>query len=220
MKICVIGLGALGRATLEGFRCFSYDVCGYDKDMTRTEVKAIGYADIYFICTHEQVVEDVLSKELRNKRGLVVIRSTTPPNTIASLQHKYNRHICHNPEFLREANALSDFMFPDRIIIGECCKEHGDLLETIYRPFNAPIIRVSSTASEMIKITANAWLTTQINFWNSVRNKCEYLGLSPQAVANAVTCDKRISKYGSKMTGGNAGGKCLPKDFKYWNGVQ
>jgi len=100
--------------------------------------------------------------------------------------------------------------------VHNCCEEHGDLLERIYKPFNAPIVRVDQTTSETIKIVANAWLTTQINFWNEVKEKCERFGVQPQVVANTVTQDRRISRYGSKMTGGKPGGKCLPKDFKYW----
>jgi len=217
-KIGIIGLGVVGRATLTGFRCFGYDVWGYDKNSSKTECDELEEADIYFICTPEQEVEKVVS-ELQTREGLIVVRSTTPPGTITELQQKFGIHICHNPEFLRERNALDDFMFPNKIVIGECCRKHGDILASLYEHFNAPIIRVTPTISEMIKIVTNAWLYTQIEFWNEVKEKCEALGIPPQVVANAVTMDPRISNYGSKMTGNKPGGKCLPKDFKYWKNI-
>ena len=219
-KIGIIGLGVVGRATLTGFRCFGYDVWGYDKDSQKTECAEIKEADIYFICTPEQTVENVVSQlAAKFEEGLVVVRSTTPPGTITELQQKFGRHICHNPEFLRERNALDDFMFPDRIIIGECCKEHGDILASLYEHFYVPIIRVTPTISETIKIVTNAWLYTQIEFWNEVKDKCEALGIPPQVVANAVTMDPRISNYGSMMVGNKPGGKCLPKDFRHWKNI-
>ena len=218
-RIGIIGLGVVGRATLTGFRCFGYDVWGYDKDSQKTECDEIQDADIYFVCTPEQAVEDVISQLAGFVTSLIVVRSTTPPGTIAKLQQKFERHICHNPEFLRERNALDDFMFPDRIVIGECCKEHGDILAFLYEHFHAPIIRVTPTISETIKIVTNAWLYTQIEFWNEVKEKCEALGIPPQVVANAVTMDPRISNYGSKMIGNKPGGKCLPKDFRHWKNI-
>jgi len=156
---------------------------------------------------------------LQTREGLIVVRSTTPPGTITDLQQKFGRHILHNPEFLRERNALDDFMFPDRILIGECCREHGDILASLYEHFHAPIIRVTPTISETIKIATNAWLYTQIEFWNEVKEKCEALGIPPQVVANAVIMDPRISNYGSKMIGNKPSGKCLPKDFRYWKNI-
>ncbi|MCK4348489.1 MAG: UDP-glucose/GDP-mannose dehydrogenase family protein [Thermoplasmatales archaeon] len=221
MKIGVIGLGVVGKATLDGFRCFGYDAWGYDIDSKKTEVEELLEAEIYFICTPETEVENAIA-ELNNKhlRGLIVVRSTMPPRTTKQLQKKYRRHISHNPEFIRARNALDDFMFPNRIVIGECCKRHGDLIASLYKHFNAPIIRVNTTTSELIKLVANAWLHTQVDFWNEVKKKCELLKVSPQVVANTVILDKRISKYGSKMTGGEAGGHCLPKDYEYWKKIK
>lgn len=218
MIIGVIGLGIVGKATLAGLRCFGYDVWGFDISKARTECDKLQDADIYFICTPETEVEKVVA-QLEKREGLIVVRSTTPPGTIVELQQKFGRHICHNPEFLREQNALDDFMFPDRIIIGECCKEHGDALAALFKQFHASVIRVSPTTSETIKIVSNAWLYTQIMFWNEVKDKCETLSVPAQIVANAVTTDKRISNYGSKMTGNKPGGRCLPKDFKQWESI-
>lgn len=216
MKIEVIGLGVVGRATLTGFRCFGYDAWGYDTDNSKTECAELMEADIYFICTPEQEVEKAVSQLAKFEEGLIVVRATTPPGTITRLQQRFKRHICHNPEFLRERNALDDFMFPDRIIIGECCEEHGDILTSLYRHFHVPIFRVTPTISETAKIVSNAWLYTQIEFWNEVKEKCDALHIPGQVVANVVTTDKRISTYGSKLIGNKPSGKCLPKDFMYW----
>ena len=219
MVIGVIGLGIVGKATLVGLRCFGYNMWGFDVSKARTECDELQDADIYFICTPETEVEKAVA-QLEKREGLIVIRSTTPPGTVVKLQQKFGRHICHIPEFLREQNALDDFMFPDRIIIGECCEEHGNPLVTLYKHFHVPIIRVTPTISETIKIVSNAWLYTQIEFWNEVKEKCDVLNVLPQIVANAVTADKRISTYGSKMTGNTPGGRCLPKDFKQWRSIR
>jgi len=216
MIICEIGLGVVGKATLTGFRCFDYDVWGYDMDNSKTECPELKEADIYFICTPEQAVENVVSHLAKFEEGLIVVRATTPPGTIACLQQEFGRHICHNPEFLREHNALDGFMFPDRIVVGECCAEHGDILASLYKHFHAPIIRVTPTTSEVIKLVSNAWLHTQIEFWNEAKRKCKHLNVIPQIVANTVTLDKRISAYGSKLTGEPPGGACLPKDIAMW----
>ena len=219
MIIGVIGLGIVGKATLIGLRCFGYDMWGFDVSKARTECEELQDADIYFICTPETEVGKAIA-QLEPREGLVVVRSTTPPGTIVKLQQKFGRHICHIPEFLREQNALDDFMFPDRIIIGECCEYHGAVLASLYQHFHVPIIRVSTpTISETVKIVSNAWLYTQIVFWNEVKDKCDTLNVPSQIVANAVTADNRISNYGSKMTGNKPGGRCLPKDFELWRGI-
>jgi UDPglucose 6-dehydrogenase len=183
--------------------------------------------DIIFICTPESAVEDVihamegprdsLGRRSRRRRSLdeslIVIRSTVPPGMTKRLQSNA-WHICHNPEFLREAVADYEFMNPHLVIIGECCKEHGNMLEDLYAPLRVPIIRVDSTTSEMTKLVSNAYLATQISFWNELAVLCQKLGVNSHTIGKALSLDPRISVYGSSMHGAAYGGKCLPKDLE------
>ena len=122
-------------------------------------------------------------------------------------------HICHNPEFLREAVADYEFMNPHKIVIGECCEYAGDILEELYEPFNVPIVKVNPTTSEFIKLASNACLSTQISLWNQLKLIADKLGINSHIVGQALSLDPRISRYGASMHGQAYGGHCLPKDL-------
>lgn len=209
LKISIIGTGVVGKATGRGFERLGHDVRYFDKG------KTFESADILFICVPEDIVENVVDLIVMDSvQGLKVIRSTVLPGTTQSLQKKtaaYN-HICHNPEFFREAVSDYEFMNPDRVVIGECCKEHGNLLEELYKPIRAPIVRVDPATSEMIKLASNAYLATQISFWNEIEKFCRKLGVNSHMVGKACALDHRISGYGASMHGQPYGGRCLPKD--------
>jgi UDPglucose 6-dehydrogenase len=155
---------------------------------------------------------------------LIVVRSTVLPTTtrtrIIPLLEKHSKlkagkdfGVCVNPEFLRQATALQDFLNPSRIVIGELDKQSGDLLENLYAPFKAPIIRTSLDTAEMIKYVANCFLTTKISYFNEVYLICKKLQLDPHLVAEAVALDPRIGNYG--IYGGRPfSGACLPKDLE------
>ena len=171
-----------------------------------------------------------IAKALRKKGEyhLVVIRSTVPPSTtrvkIIPLLKKYSRlepgeayGVCVNPEFLRKASPLNDFSNPWRILIGELDKRSGDALEKLYSLFEAPIIRTSLDAAEMIKYVANSFLATKISFFNEMFIVCEKLGLNPHLVAEVAALDPRIGKYGIHG-GAPFEGECLPKDLEAFIG--
>ena len=155
---------------------------------------------------------------------LIVVRSTVLPTTtrtrIIPFLEKHSKlkagkdfGVCVNPEFLRQATALQDFLNPSRIVIGELDKQSGDLLENLYAPFKAPIIRTSLDTAEMIKYVANCFLTTKISYFNEVYLICKKLQLDPHLVAEAVALDPRIGNYG--IYGGRPfSGACLPKDLE------
>jgi len=145
---------------------------------------------------------------------LIVIRSSVAPNTCSALQGKYKRHICHNPEFLREATALQDEFSPARIVIGECCKEHGDLLEELYKPLQRPIIRTDPTTSELVKLANNVHLNCLISYWNTIEEIAKRAGVSGHQVGMIASLDPRISPYGSRLHQ-KYGGRCLPKDISH-----
>jgi UDPglucose 6-dehydrogenase len=167
-----------------------------------------------------------IAKVLGKKKEyhVVAIRSTVLPSVtslrIIPLLERYSKlragegfGVCMNPEFLRQASALSDFLKPCRIIIGELDKHSGDVLEKLYSPFKAPMIRTDLDVAEMIKYVANVFLTTKISFFNEVHLLCKRFKLDPVIVAEAVALDPRIGNYG--ICGGQPfEGKCLPKDLE------
>jgi len=209
----LLGWGNLvGGATLELLRRLGYDAVGYDIDKRKSEVEELPVADIYFVCTPETVVEEVVSSLPDSE--FVVVRSTVPPGTTRRLMAKFKRHVSHLPEFLREATALYDALRPSRIVIGECCKKHGDLLEEIFGRLYAPIVRVDPTTSEMIKLASNAFLATAISFWNEIHLICRRLGVNSHVVGRAAAMDPRIPDYGAVQHGRPYGGRCLPKDVR------
>jgi UDPglucose 6-dehydrogenase len=154
---------------------------------------------------------------------VVVVRSTVLPSTtrtqVIPLLEKYSGKkvgkdfgVCMNPEFLKQATALDDFLHPWRIVIGEYDKRSGDLLEALYAGFSAPIFRTDLDTAEMTKYIANTYLATKISFFNEIYLLCEKLGLDAHFMAKVVALDPRIGYYG--IFGGRPfGGHCLPKDL-------
>lgn len=211
MRIEVIGYkGVVGGVTYELFRRLGHQVTGSDKgDVVTT-------ADIYFVCVPEDVVEEVVySKILVWNTPLIVIRSSVTPKTCGDLAQKMDYpHICHNPEFLREGIAIQDEFNPARVVIGECCKEHGDILEGLYRPLQRPIIRIDPTTSELVKLASNAHLSCLISYWNTIEEIAKRLGISGHQVGMIASLDPRISPYGSRFHNKYVG-RCLPKDTRH-----
>ena len=223
MKIQIIGAGVVGQATGRGFARLGHEVTFVDKephlvDLFRPEfnfqTKPSLEADIYFICVPEKVVEDVV-RELDPfvTSQPVVIRSTVPPGTADRLS-EMNRHICSNPEFLREAVAEYEFLNPPGIIIGPCCPEHRKMLEKLYEPFQIPIRVVRRDIAEFTKLAVNGYLACQISYWGQVKLIADRLGVNSHEVGMLANYgDDRVSAYGSRMHGKKYGGKCLPKDL-------
>jgi len=198
--------------------------------------EAVSGSDVSFVCVQTPFNNGVDLTYLRDavvsvakaldgrSYHVVAVRSTVPPSTtrriVVPLLCEYSGlkvgvdfGVCFNPEFLREASALQDFLRPSRVVIGEVDRKAGDMLEELYKPFEAPIIRTSPDAAEMIKYVANAFLATKISFFNEVYLLCVELGLDPDSIAEAVALDPRIGEYG--IYGGRPfKGGCLPKDLK------
>ena len=240
MKHIIVGSGVVGQATGKWLLANKEEVLfndinekiveqlnkeGYNATSHIEKVDPKEYS-IIWICTAEWNTEKALSKVAKfqdEKLGnliIYVIRSTTLPGTTKELKEKYKiRFIAHNPEFLRASTAIEDMFNPDRIIIGTDCHFVYSTLYSIYKTTHAPIVNVDFTSSEVIKLASNCWLATQISYWNEIKKICEKFNLNPQAVANACTLDKRISKYGSKMVGTPYSGFCLPKDMETFSNL-
>jgi UDPglucose 6-dehydrogenase len=124
--------------------------------------------------------------------------------------------VASNPEFLKEGAAISDFMSPDRIVVGVNSERAGKVIEQIYKPFllnGYRIIFMDIPSAEMTKYAANAMLATRISFMNDIANLCEILGADINQVRNGIGSDPRI---GNKFlyAGIGYGGACFPKDVK------
>lgn len=153
---------------------------------------------------------------------LIVVKSTVPPGTTQSLIRPSVLEACGdeskigfavNPEFLREGQALKDFMNPDRIVIGCWDPKAADMLEKVYEGIKSPIVRTDPLTAEMIKFASNAFLATKISFSNEIGNICKRLGLDVYEVMCGVGLDHRISPY-ALNAGIGFGGSCLPKDLR------
>ncbi len=154
---------------------------------------------------------------------VVVTKSTVPVGTgrkvaevIRTANPTADFDIASNPEFLREGAAITDFMRPDRVVIGAETERAADILRALYRPLylmETPVVITSLETAEITKYAANSFLATKISFINEVADLCETVGANVQDVARAIGLDGRI---GSKFlhAGPGFGGSCFPKDTK------
>jgi len=171
-----------------------------------------------------QASEDV-AEGMKEREGYqtVVVKSTVVPTTteekvIPILEQSGKKAgedfgVCMNPEFLREGTALNDFLEPDRIVIGEIDERSGEELEKIYSDFDAPVMRTSLRAAELIKYASNSLLATKISFINEIGNLCKELGIDVYEVADGVGLDHRINRD-FLDSGAGFGGSCFPKDVR------
>jgi len=149
----------------------------------------------------------------------IVMKSTVPPGTGERLYAQYLADLpgqfqyVSNPEFLREGQALHDWFYPDRIVIGGRNKEAVEQVCSLYSTIKAPVLVTDITSAELIKYAANAFLATKISFINEVASLCECLGADIDAVAKGIGLDPRIGS-GFLKAGIGYGGSCFPKDVR------
>ncbi|WP_165667149.1 GDP-mannose 6-dehydrogenase [Metapseudomonas otitidis] len=165
---------------------------------------------------------------LRDKaeRHTVVVRSTVLPGTVKNVvipiiedcsgkQAGVDFGVAVNPEFLRESTAIKDYDFPPMTVIGELDTASGDLLETLYRELDAPIIRKDIEVAEMIKYTCNVWHAAKVTFANEIGNIAKAVGVDGREVMDVVCQDHKLNLSKYYMRPGFAfGGSCLPKDVR------
>ena len=175
-----------------------------------------GHADLSFVYA---AAEDI-AKHLSGYT-VVVTKSTVPVGTgrdVAGIIAKTNPDakfdIASNPEFLREGAAISDFMRPDRVVVGAETDAARDVMRVLYRPLfliETPILFTNLETSELIKYASNAFLAVKISYINQMADLCEKVGANVHDVAKGMGLDKRI---GNKFLhpGPGYGGSCFPKD--------
>jgi UDPglucose 6-dehydrogenase len=167
-------------------------------------------------------IEDVarnIAMSIKDYR-LIVEKSTVPVETgkwvkhtiWTYVKHKVKFDVASNPEFLREGQAINDFMHPDRIVIGVESKRAEDLLVGLYKPLGAPLVITDIKSAELIKHASNSFLASKISFINAISRICEKVGADVKEVAEGMGMDKRIGP-GFLNAGIGYGGSCFPKDL-------
>ncbi len=181
-----------------------------------------GSADLKYVL---QVAKEV--GEHMSDYVLMVTKSTVPVGTAEKVRNamkdaldKRNADIAFdvasNPEFLKEGDAVNDFLKPDRIVVGVDSDKAHKVIERLYKPFTMsghPVIFMDIVSAEMTKYTANSMLATKISFMNDIANLCEIVGADVNAVRRGIGSDRRIGQY-FIYPGTGYGGSCFPKDVK------
>ena len=198
--------------------------------------KAVKNSDIIFICvgtpskknTNSANLKQVFSvvndlKNIIKKYKIIITKSTVPVTTgdkiekvLINLKKKKLVDIVSNPEFLREGEAIRDFVYPDRIIIGTDSKKANKILKSLYLPIIKKTNRYFNTSrrgAELIKYASNAFLATKISFINELANLCEKANVDVKDISLGMGSDERI---GSRFlrAGPAYGGSCFPKDTR------
>ncbi|XDZ68646.1 UDP-glucose/GDP-mannose dehydrogenase family protein [Alphaproteobacteria bacterium LSUCC0226] len=175
-----------------------------------------GHADLSFVYAVAEEIAPHLSGYT-----VVVTKSTVPVGTgrevesiVARVNPDAQFDVVSNPEFLREGAAISDFMRPDRVVVGAETDAARDVMRTLYRPLfliETPILFTNLETSELIKYASNAFLAVKISYINQMADLCEMVGADVHDVAKGMGLDKRI---GNKFLhpGPGYGGSCFPKD--------
>jgi len=197
---------------------------------------SIKKSDIVFICVGTPTKKNGIGADLSqiysvskkisksiNKFKIIITKSTVPVTTGDEIEkillkkvNKKRFSVVSNPEFLREGEAIRDFIYPDRVVVGANDKKSANILKNLYSPLiskGAKFISTSRRAAELIKYASNAFLATKITFINEIANLCEKTGIDVEDISIGIGLDKRI---GSRFlrAGPAYGGSCFPKDTK------
>ena len=198
--------------------------------------ESVSKSDIIFICVGTPTKKNSSAADLSqvynvakeitcsiSKFKIIITKSTVPVTTGDEIEKIMSKKIpkrlfsvVSNPEFLREGEAIRDFSYPDRVVIGTDNKRSIKILKNLYSPLiskGAKYINTSRRAAELIKYASNAFLATKITFINELSNLCEKIGVNVEDISIGMGLDKRI---GSRFlrAGPAYGGSCFPKDTK------
>ena len=181
-----------------------------------------GSADLSYVLQVAHTIGQNLQKYV-----LVVTKSTVPVGTAdkvrATIREELERRgvdipfdVASNPEFLKEGNAINDFMSPDRVVVGVDSERAKKIMTKLYKPFllnNFRVIFMDIPSAEMTKYAANSMLATRISFMNDIANLCELVGADVNMVRSGIGSDTRIGRK-FLYPGIGYGGSCFPKDVK------
>ena len=198
--------------------------------------KAVSNSDLIFICVGTPTKKNSNSADLKhvfnvahklkkiiNKYKIVITKSTVPVTTgdkieqiLKNLKNKKLIDVVSNPEFLREGEAIRDFIYPDRVIIGTDSKKANKILKSLYMPIikkTSRYINTSRRGAELIKYASNSFLATKISFINEIANLCEQTEVDVKDVSLGMGSDQRIGDRFLRA-GPAYGGSCFPKDTR------
>ena len=181
-----------------------------------------GSADLSYVLEVARTIGRNMQKYV-----LVVTKSTVPVGTArkvrATIQEELDKRgmnidfdVASNPEFLKEGNAINDFMSPDRVVVGVESERAKKIMSKLYKPFllnNFRVIFMDIPSAEMTKYAANSMLATRISFMNDIANLCELVGADVNMVRSGIGSDTRIGRK-FLYPGIGYGGSCFPKDVK------
>lgn len=231
----IIGYGIVGQAVAYGFSQpevkDKYQIKIYDKYKDNdTLEEVIKSSEFIFICLPTpmkadesgidlSIIEDMMEEITpltNNTDKIIVIKSTVVPGTTAKFEKKYPKtHFAFNPEFLREASYLEDFINSDRNIVGASNDLVSRRVVALYKQRfpKTPVFQTDPTTAEMVKYMANTYLALKVTFANQMFELCQALGIKYEEVKELVTSDKRIfDSHLDVTTSRGFGGKCFPKD--------
>ena len=197
---------------------------------------SIKYCDIIFICVGTPINKKTNNANLKyifnvthaiknnlNKYKVIVNKSTVPVTTgdkiekILNIKKNKNKFdVISNPEFLREGEAIRDFMYPDRVVVGTIAKKPNNIMKNLYLPLIKKKNRYFLTtrrAAELIKYASNAFLATKITYINEIANLCEKSNIDVKDIAIGMGLDERIGDRFLRA-GPGYGGSCFPKDTR------
>jgi len=189
-----------------------------------TPSQANGNLDLSYVKRVCEEIGEALSK--KTEFHVVVARSTMLPGSMSSIvipalekasskKAGIDFGVCNNPEFLREGTAVFDYFNPPKTVIGETDQKAGDLLASLYKDMDAPLIRTDVETAEMVKYTDNVWHALKVAFANEIGNVCKEVGLDGHKVMDIFCQDTKLNLSPYYMKPGFAfGGSCLPKDVR------
>ena len=198
--------------------------------------KAVLDSNIVFICVGTPTKKNSNSADLKNvfevarqlkkyitKYKIIITKSTVPVTTGDQIEKILKRQknkklfdVVSNPEFLREGEAIRDFIYPDRVIIGTDSKKANKIMKSLYMPIikkNSRYFNTSRRGAELIKYASNAFLATKISFINEIANLCEKTGVDIKDISLGMGSDQRIGDRFLRA-GPAYGGSCFPKDTR------
>ncbi|MEA2705312.1 MAG: UDPglucose 6-dehydrogenase, partial [Gemmatimonadaceae bacterium] len=176
-----------------------------------------GAADLKYVLQVAELIGRHMTKEV-----VVVTKSTVPVGSAAKVkavvakEAKFPFHVCSNPEFLKEGDAVGDFMRPDRVVLGVDSAHARRVMTDLYAPFvrtGKPVLLMDISSAEMTKYAANGMLATRISFMNEIANLCDKVGANVDFVRRGIGSDSRIGQS-FLFPGPGYGGSCFPKDVK------
>jgi UDPglucose 6-dehydrogenase len=198
--------------------------------------KAVENSDIIFICVGTPTKKNSNSAELKyvfnvvrelkkiiKSYKVIITKSTVPvttgdkiENILSNLKKRKLVDVVSNPEFLREGDAIRDFIYPDRVVIGTDSSKANKVLKSLYLPIikkTSRYFKTSRRGAELIKYASNAFLATKISFINEIANLCEKTGIDVKDISFGMGSDQRIGERFLRA-GPAYGGSCFPKDTR------